>query len=165
MSVTSVDNDYDNLTITLVADFDAPVGEVWELWADPRKLERWWGPPTYPATFEKHELSRGGEVAYFMTGPEGDQPRGWWRVTSVDPPTSLEFTDGFANDDGTPNDEMPVINVHVQLSERDGGTRMEIRSTYESREDMDKLIEMGMLEGLQASVGQMDALLPAGTSH
>jgi uncharacterized protein YndB with AHSA1/START domain len=99
-----------------------------------------------------------------MTGPEGDQPRGWWRVTSVDPPRSLQFTDGFANDDGTPNEEMPVIKVEVRLSERDGGTRMEIRATYESREEMDKLIEMGALEGFQQSVGQMDALLAAGTS-
>jgi uncharacterized protein YndB with AHSA1/START domain len=108
MSVTSVDTDYDSLTTTLVADFDAPIDEVWQLWADPRKLERWWGPPTYPATFEKHDLSPGGEVTYFMTGPEGEQPRGWWRVTSVDPPGSLRFTDGFANDDGSPNEEMPV---------------------------------------------------------
>jgi uncharacterized protein YndB with AHSA1/START domain len=164
MGVTSVDKDYDNLTTTLVADFDAPIDEVWRLWADPRELERWWGPPTYPATFEKHDLSPGGEVNYFMTGPEGDQSHGWWRVTSVDPPTSLRFTDGFANDDGTPNEEMPVIDVEVRLSERDGGTRMEIRSSYESREEMDKLIEMGALEGLQQSVGQMDALLTAGTS-
>jgi uncharacterized protein YndB with AHSA1/START domain len=163
MSVTSVDTDYDNLTTTLVADFAAPLDEVWQLWADPRKLERWWGPPTYPATFEKHELSPGGEVAYFMTGPEGDQPRGWWRVTSVDPPTSLRFTDGFANDDGTPNEEMPVITVEVRLGERDDGTRMEIRSTYASREDMDKLIAMGALEGMQQAVGQMDALLEGGS--
>jgi uncharacterized protein YndB with AHSA1/START domain len=153
MSVTSVDNDYDNLTTTVTADFDAPIDEVWQLWADPRKLERWWGPPTYPSTFEKHDLS-----------PDGDQPRGWWRVTSVDPPTSLEFTDGFANDDGTPNEELPVTKVQVRLSEREGGTRMEIRSTYASREEMDKLIEMGATEGLQQSVGQMDALLAAGTS-
>ena len=159
MSVTTVDTDYDNLTTTLVADFDAPVDEVWQLWADPRKLERWWGPPTYPATFEKHDLSPGGDVTYFMTGPEGDQPRGWWRVTSVEPPNSLRFTDGFANEDGTPNEEMPVVDVDVQLSDHDGGTRMEMRATYPSREELDKLIEMGMLEGLQQSVGQIDALL------
>jgi uncharacterized protein YndB with AHSA1/START domain len=161
MSVTSIDTDYDNLTTTLVADFDAPIDEVWQLWADPRKLERWWGPPTYPSTFEEHDLSPGGEVTYFMTGPEGDQSRGWWHVTSVDPPTSLQFTDGFAKDDGTPNDEMPVIEVEVQLSERGDGTRMEIRSTYGSREEMDNLIEMGMLEGFRQSIGQIDALLAA----
>src|SRR3712207_4428087 len=159
MSVTSVDSDYDDLTTTLVADFDSSIDDVWQLWADPRKLERWWGPPTYPATFERHDLSPGGEVSYFMTGPEGEQPRGWWRVTSVDPPTSLEFTDGFANDDGTPNEEMPVMEVRVSLTERDGGTQMEIRSTYRSREEMDQIVEMGGLEGLQQSVGQMDGLL------
>ena len=70
----------------LVAEFDAPIERVWQLWADPRQLERWWGPPTHPATVEKHDLAAGGEVAYFMTGPEGEQSRGWWRVTSVDPP-------------------------------------------------------------------------------
>jgi uncharacterized protein YndB with AHSA1/START domain len=100
-----------------------------------------------------------------MTGPEGDQPRGWWRVTSVDPPTSLRFIDGFASDDGTRNDEMPVIDVDVRLSERDGGTRMEIRSTYRSREELDQIVEMGGLEGLQQSVGQMDALLATGAGR
>jgi len=41
MSITSVDTDYDSLSITLIADFDAPIDQVWELWSDPRKLERW----------------------------------------------------------------------------------------------------------------------------
>ena len=36
MSITRVDTDYDNLTITLIADFDAPIQQVWELWSDPR---------------------------------------------------------------------------------------------------------------------------------
>jgi len=159
MSVKSVDTDYDNLTLTLVAEFDAPPERVWELWADPRKLERWWGPPSYPATFETHDLTPGGEATYYMTGPEGDKPRGWWRITSVDPPTSLEFTDGFANDDGTPNPAMPETKVEVRLTEHEGGTRMETRSTFQAREEMDKLVEMGMVEGLREAAGQMDALL------
>ena len=132
MSVTSVDKNLDSLTITLVADFDAPIERVWQLWADPRKLERWWGPPSYPATMEKHDLTPGGDVTYFMTGLDGDQPRGWWRVTSVNPPKSLEFTDGFANQDGTPNADMPITRVHMQLTEHSGGTRMELRSVFES---------------------------------
>jgi uncharacterized protein YndB with AHSA1/START domain len=52
MSVTRVDRDYDNLAITLIADFDAPIDQVWELWSDPRKLERWLGPPTHPASVQ-----------------------------------------------------------------------------------------------------------------
>jgi uncharacterized protein YndB with AHSA1/START domain len=159
VSITSVDTDYDNLTVTLIADFDAPIDQVWELWSDPRTLERWWGPPTYPATFKKHDLSPGGEVTYLMTGPEGDMHYGVWRVIAVGSPTSLEFTDAFADEDGTPIADMPVSTVTVQLTERDGGTRMEMRLMLESREDMERLLSTGVVDGLRQAVGQMDALL------
>ena len=159
MSVTSVDKDFDSLTLTLIADFDAPIERVWQLWADPRQLERWWGPPGHPATVEEHDLTPGGEVTYFMTGPEGEKYRGWWRVTSVDPPKSLEFTDGFADQDGTPVAEMPTTTVQMQLSEHDGGTRMVLRSVFDSREHMEQIVNMGAPEVLQQTVGQMDALL------
>jgi uncharacterized protein YndB with AHSA1/START domain len=159
MSVTSVTKDLDNLTLTLVAEFDAPIERVWQLWADPRQLERWWGPPTYPATVEQHDLTPGREVTYYMTGPEGEKHRGWWRIKSVNPPKSLEFTDGFADQDGTPIADMPISTMHVQLTEHDGGTRMELRSIFESREQMEQWLDTGTAEGLQQAVGQMDALL------
>jgi uncharacterized protein YndB with AHSA1/START domain len=159
MSVTNVDRDYDNLTITLVADFDAPIDQVWELWSDPRKLERWLGPPGHPASVAKHDLTPGGEIRFFMTGPDGDTSWGTWRVTAVDPPTALAFTDAFADTDGTPIADMPVSKVTVQLIERGGGTRMEVHSAFESREDMERWVSMGTVEGWQQSVGQMDALL------
>ena len=161
MTVTSLDKDLDNLSFTLVADFDAPIERVWLLWADPRQLERWWGPPGYPATVEQHDLTPGGEVTYFMTGPEGDKHHAWWRVTSVNPPKCLEFIDGFAHQDGTPNADMPTTTTHVALSEHEGGTRMELRSVFDSREQMDQLLTMGMDEGIKLAVGQMDALLVA----
>ncbi len=161
MSITSIDKDFDSLTLTLVADFDAPTERVWQLWADPRQLERWWGPPSHPATMEEHDLTPGGAVTYFMTGPEGERYHGWWRVTSVDPPASLEFTDGFADGNGTPIADLPITTVRVLLTEQDGGTRMEMRSVFASREQMEQLDGMGMTEGLRQAVGQMDALLAA----
>ena len=161
MSITSVDTDYDDLTVTLIADFYAPIDQVWELWSDPRKLERWWGPPGYPATFEKHELAPGGEATYRMTGPEGDSHRGAWRVTAVDPPRSLEFTDAFADSDGAPLEDAPVSEIRVRLLEHEGGTRMEIRMTFETREDMERIVGMGTVEGLRQAVSQMDGLLAA----
>ena len=158
MSITSVETDYDTLSIRLIADFDAPIDEVWELWSDPRKLERWWGPPTHPATFEKHDLTPGGEVTYFMVGPEGPM-WGTWRVTAVDPPTSLEFINAFADTDGTPVAEMPIFKARVRLTDHDGGTRMEIHERFESREDMEWMVNMGTADGLQQAVGQIDHLL------
>ncbi|WP_433162856.1 SRPBCC family protein [Kribbella sp. CA-247076] len=159
MSVISVDKDFDALTLTVIADFAAPAERVWRLWADPRQLERWWGPPSHPATVIDHDLTPGGEVTYYMTSPEGEKFRGWWRFTEVDPVTSLEFLDGFADADGKPVEGMPVNTVRMRLSAHDGGTRMELRSVFDSREQMDQLIGMGMAEGLEQSVGQIDALL------
>ena len=56
MTVTNVEKNKDNLTMTITAEFDAPVERVWQLWENPRLLERWWGPPTYPATFTEFQL-------------------------------------------------------------------------------------------------------------
>ncbi|HEY4397591.1 MAG TPA: SRPBCC domain-containing protein, partial [Acidimicrobiia bacterium] len=67
--------------------------------------------------------------------------------------------DGFADQDGAPIANMPVNRVRVELSEQDGRTRMEIRSSFASREDMEKFLATGTAEGMQEAVGQMDALL------
>ena len=159
MSIVSVEKDVEGLALVLVADFGAPIERVWELWADPRQLERWWGPPTHPATVEKHDLAVGGEVLYFMTGPDGEKTWGWWRVTLVDPPRSLEFTDGFANQDGTPNTDTPTTAVQVRLTEHDGGTRMELRFVFDSTEHMEQVEGWGAFDVFPQSVSQMDALL------
>ena len=161
MTIRSVDTDYDNLTATLIADFDNPVDQVWELWSDPRKLERWWGPPGYPATVQKHALTPGGEVTYSMIGPDGDQHWGTWRVISVDPPTSLQFTDAFADSDGAALEDAPVSEISIRLREHEGGTRMEMRMRFETREDMERIVDMGTVDALKQGVSQMDALLAA----
>jgi uncharacterized protein YndB with AHSA1/START domain len=160
MTVTSVRKDPATLTMTVDAEFDATPERVWQLWADRRQLERWWGPPTYPATFTKHDLAPGGRAEYHMTGPEGDTPHAFWEVLEVDPPRSLLVTDGFANEDGSPNTEMPVNQFRVSIEEiGDGRTRMSIVSTFPSTEAMEQLLAFGMEEGLTQAVGQIDAIL------
>ncbi len=99
-----------------------------------------------PGTVDKYDLAAGGEVTYVMTSPEGDQSRGCWRVTSVHPPRSLEFTDGFANEDGTLAADLPTAAVQVRL-------------VFDSGEDMRQWERWGAFEGLPRSVGQMDAVL------
>ncbi len=102
MPVTDVTSDIDTRTLTITADFAAPIDRVWKVYADPRQMEQIWGPPTYPATVVDHELKPGGRVTYFMTSPEGEKYYGFWNVTAVDEPKSFEFEDGFANEDFTP---------------------------------------------------------------
>ena len=160
MTVTAVRKDPQALTMTMEAEFDASPERVWQLWADPRQLERWWGPPTYPATVTSHDLTPGGRVEYHMTGPEGDQPRGYWEVLEVDPPRWLVFRDGFANDDGSPNTEFPITTSRVTITELGNRrTRMSIQSQFPSPEAMEQVLALGAEEGLKQAVGQIDAIL------
>jgi uncharacterized protein YndB with AHSA1/START domain len=162
MTVTDVEKNAETLTMKITSEYDAPVERCWQLWADPRQLERWWGPPSYPATFVDHDLTPGGFATYFMTGPDGDQPHGWWRIVSVEAPRSLELEDGFGDEPGNAGG-MPVTRTRVHLTERPGGgTRMTIESTFPSREAMEQLISMGMEQGMQEALSQIEAVL-AGT--
>lgn len=160
MTVTAVHKDPHALTMTVDAELDASPERVWRLWADPRQLERWWGPPTYPATVDAHDLRPGGRVEYHMTGPGGEQPRGFWEVLETDPPHRLVVRDGFANDDGTPNTDLPITHFRVTIRDVGGGrTRMSIESVFPSAEAMERILAMGMEEGLTEAIGQIDAIL------
>jgi uncharacterized protein YndB with AHSA1/START domain len=160
MTVTAVQKNRKTLTLTVEAEFEASAQRVWQLWADPRQLERWWGPPAYPATVDSHDLRPGGRVAYHMTGPSGDQPHGYWEVIETDPPRSLVFHDGFAHEDGSPNPDFPVSTARVAIEEiGEGRTRMSIESIFPNAETMEQILAMGMEEGLTQAVGQIDAIL------
>jgi uncharacterized protein YndB with AHSA1/START domain len=160
MTVTAVRKDPEALTMIVDAEFDASPERVWQLWADPRQLERWWGPPTYPATFTKHDLSPGSRIEYHMTGPEGDQPKGFWDILETDPPRRLVVRDGFANEDGSPNEAMPTGEMIVTIADAGAGrTRMSIENIFPSPEAMEQLLAMGQEEGMKQAVGQIDAIL------
>jgi uncharacterized protein YndB with AHSA1/START domain len=160
MTVTAVRKDPEARSMTLTAEFDASPDRVWQLWADPRQLERWWGPPSYPATVTSHDLRPGARVEYHMTGPTGDQPRAFWTVLEVEPPHRLVFSDGFANDDGTENTDLPSTTTRVAIEGIGGGrSRMTLDSRFPSLEAMEQLLAMGMEQGLTEAVGQIDAIL------
>ena len=166
MTVTAVRKDQQTLTMTVDAEFEASPERVWQLWADPRQLERWWGPPTYPATFDAYDLRPGGLVDYHMTGPTGDQPRGYWEFLEIDPPRFLSFRDGFSNEDGSPNTDLPETIGRVTITSIGGGrTRMSMVSEFPSAEAMEQILAFGMEEGLKQAIGQIDAILAEDSAH
>ena len=160
MTVISSSTNADELTLELVAEFDAPPERVWSVWEDPRKLERWWGPPGYPATFTRHEFEVGGQSRYYMTGPEGEKHFGWWRIDALEDPRRIEFANGLAGNDGEPVPGLPPAGGVVELENRtNGGTRMLVRTEFVNVEQMERMLEMGMQEGMRMALGQIDALL------
>ena len=162
MTVISVRKDPQALTLTIEAAFDAPPERVWQLWADPRQLERWWGPPGYPSTFTKHDLAPGGRAEYQMIGPQSDRHHGYWEFIRVEAPYRLVFHDGLANADGTPNSDTPPATTHVTIEAVDlGRSRMSIETVFPSAEGMEWLLATGSDVGRTRAVGQIDAILAA----
>ena len=157
MTVTAVRKDPQRLSLTVEAEFEASVERIWQLWADPRKLERWWGPPSYPATFTKHDLSPGRRVEYHMTGPSGEKYHGHFDVREVEPPRRLLLRDSCANADGTLR---PTNTIRVGIAEVvPGRTRMSIEVMFSSTEAMEQALATGTDEGLRQAVSQIDAIL------
>lgn len=159
MPVTDVTHDMDALTLTIVADFAAAPERIWQVYADPRQLERVWGPPTYPATVVDHDLRPGGRMTYYMTSPEGEKFAGYWEIVTVDEPAGFTFDDGFAHLDFTPNTEMPVSRNEFRFVARDGGTRATYVSTYATADALQQVLDMGVVEGASSAINQIDALI------
>lgn len=156
MAITSIDTDHDELTTTIVAEFPVPVTRLWQAYVDPQQIEKFWGPPTWPATFTRHDVRPGGRSEYHMTGPDGEKAGGFWEFVSVDPPRAFEVRDGFANDDGTPNTELPGMRMVFEFAETDSGSRLTTTTYFTSPDALEHLLEMGMLEGTREAMGQID---------
>jgi uncharacterized protein YndB with AHSA1/START domain len=160
MPVTDVDRDIDALSLTITAEFEGDAERLWELWADPRQLERWWSPPSHSSTFVEHELRVGARTTYFMTGPDGAKQHGWWRIEEVERPHRLHIKDDAVDDQGRPDDGGPTA-MTVTIAEADGTATMSIQTHFADRESMEQMIEMGMEQGMTETLNQVDPLLGA----
>lgn len=153
--------DRDAALVTFVAHLDVAPERAWQAWVDPRLLERWWGPPTWPATFTRHEPEVDGQSRYVMTGPDGETAGGWWRVLDVVPPRRFAFEDGFAGDDGEPDPDSPYgrTRTDVTLEPEGSGTLLTLVSHFVDVEQLDLMLGMQMREGMTQALGQMPDVL------
>lgn len=166
MPVTNVVTDAEARTMTLTAELKATVERAWQLYADPRQLERWWNPPGFPLTIVDHDLSVGGFVRAFVTSPGGEKVHAYWRITAVDPPRSMSWEDGFLDDDLEPSPAITPTSMRLTLAERaGGGTEMTLVVGFLSAESMQEYLDMDLEDQMVLTVGQVDALLAYGVAQ
>lgn len=164
MPIVSVSSDPAALTLTVIGEYPVSVERLWAAWADPRQLERFWGPPTWPATFTRHDMVEGGASQYHMTGPDGQTSAGYWRFLSVEPGRAFDVQDGFCDADGAPNDDMPGCQMSARFEATDTGARFVLVTRFPNVEAMEQLLAMGMMEGMQGALGQLDGVLGDGSA-
>jgi len=159
MPTTSVHTDPEALTLTLVAEFPVPVERLWGAFADPRQLERFWGPPGFPATFTTFDLRPGGRADYRMTSPQGERFHAVWQVDEVDEPRRIVFRDLFSDAEGTVDESLPASDTVMTFDAVGDGSRVTVLTSFASTADLEQMLQMGMLEGYTQAFGQLDAVL------
>jgi len=159
MSVTSVHKDPDNLTLTVTAELDASPERAWQLWADPRQFERWWGAPGYSTKTTAFDMRQGGRVEFHLSGPEGDTPSNVWEILEADQPRLIVLRDAIVDDSDVPIDEGPsAFTVRFEPTPA-GGTRMSIESRFPSAAALKLALEMDMDKMFEWAVDKMAVIL------
>lgn len=159
MPVTDVTTDPEALTMTLTAEVAASVDRLWEAFTDPRQLERFWGPPGYPATFTEFDLSVGGRAKYHMTGPKGDEYHGVWEFLAIDGPRSFTALDSFTDADGRVLADMPTSRMVFDFEPTETGARLRNTTYFDSADALEQVLAMGAVEGSTLAISQLDRVL------
>ncbi len=159
MPVTDITTDTDNLTMTLTADVDAPVDRLWRAFTQPRQLERFWGPPGWPATFTAFDFTVGGHAHYAMTSPQGEKSRGTWEFLAIDEGRGFEVLDAFADESGEPMSSFPSMRMRFSFDETATGSRLSNITYFTSVEALEQVVAMGAVEGSRMAMNQLDTVL------
>jgi uncharacterized protein YndB with AHSA1/START domain len=156
MPLTSITNDAVKLTLTVVGDYPVSQQRLWDAFADPRQLERFWGPTFAPATFTHYDFKVGGRAEYFLSLPEGKKWSGSWKFIAVNSINAFEARDG---EDNAEDENMPA-GMKFTFETTPTGSRVNIVTQFSSVESMEQT-SPGMEEGLRAAIPQLDVVLAA----
>jgi uncharacterized protein YndB with AHSA1/START domain len=159
MPVTSVTVDPEALTLTLIADVAATPERLWRAFTEPAQLERFWGPPGWPASFTRFDFTVGGIASYHMTGPRGELAHARWEFLVIDAPHRFEVLDTFADENGDSVPDMPGMRATFAVEPTATGARLVSVSHFVSVEALEQMLAMGMREGFTMAISQLDAVL------
>ncbi len=166
MDKTKVTKDFENKTLIIERTFNAPRERVWEAYANPEKFAQWWGPEGFETTVKEFSFVPGGKNHYGMKCVDerqtewfGQTSWGMMAFESVDRPNSFTYKDYFSDEAGTIKEDMPAMTITMDLVEEDGKTKLVSRGVVESKEQLEQLVNMGMIEGLTSTLDKLEAFV------
>ncbi|MNH49952.1 hypothetical protein D3C85_806760 [compost metagenome] len=166
MDKTIVTKDLDNKTLRIERLFDAPKETVWKFYAEKEWFEKWWGPEGWETTAKVFNFTPGGHVHYEMKCVDelqtewfGQSSWGAMVIESIDAPNNFVYKDYFSDETGVLNSEMPSLKVENSFIEEGSQTRLVIVSHADSVEQIEQLLDMGMVEGFSSQMNKLDALI------
>jgi uncharacterized protein YndB with AHSA1/START domain len=143
----------DGAELYLERTFAAPHPRVWAAFTECQHLKHWWGPQGWDLTHCDMDFRVGGRWHYCMTGknPENNEPIESWGLsefTAIDAPKTYAYLDAFSNAEGSKQPGMPECEITMEFVEVDGGTKVLSRGVYASAEELQKVMAMGVEQGI-----------------
>jgi uncharacterized protein YndB with AHSA1/START domain len=143
--------------VFITREFDADLSLVWDAFTKAEILDQWVAPKPYVSKTKFMDFKVGGRRFYAMVSPEGHERWAIQRYTSISPKTNFKMSNAFADKDENP--ELPGSDWDYTFTEENGKTKVNITIYNESRERMERLIEMGFTEGFKASMNNLEKIL------
>lgn len=139
--------------------FKAPKSKVWQYYTTSELLDQWWGPLPYKAVTKSFDFKEGGHWHYVMQGPEGDAHYCINIYKTVRTEEFFTAFDGFANEDWSVKTDMPSSDWEVTFTQNGEMTDVRVVLTCASEAELNTLIEMGMKEGFNQGLDQLQVLV------
>lgn len=149
----------ENNSIHIQKEFDADLKLVWDAWTKAELLDQWWGPQPWRAETKKMDFREGGSWLYAMVSPEGEKHWSKSSYIAINEGKSFKSKDGFCDENGTVNQDMPENFWENTFSETDDKSKVDIVLTFEKLADLESTISMGFKEGMTQDLQQLDELL------
>lgn|SRR5574341_849032 len=146
-------------TAVITREFDADLSLVWDAFTKAEYLDQWVAPKPFTSKTKFMDFKVGGRRFYAMVSPEGQERWLIQKYTSISPKTNFKLFNAFADQDGNP--QLPGSDWDYTFSEQNGITTVRISIYNESLERMEKMIEMGFVEGFKATIVNLEELLAA----
>jgi uncharacterized protein YndB with AHSA1/START domain len=147
--------DFANGKIVVTHYCDADNDTVWDMWTKPDLLDLWWAPKPWKSETKSMSFTNGGRRLYAMAGPDGTKMWAYADFRGIAPKKSFEFTDGFSDQNGVANTEMPATDWKITFDKSGDGVKVTIMLLAPG-EQLQKLAEMGFEEGFKMALGNLD---------
>ena len=144
-------------TVSITKEFAAELSLVWDAYTKPELLDQWWAPKPFTSRTKVMDFQVGGRRFYAMVSPEGDERWVVQKYTSITPKTNFKMFNAFA--DADENLELPGSDWDLSFSEQDGKTKVHISIYNESLERLERMIELGFVEGTKVQLNNLEELL------
>lgn len=144
-------------TVVITREFAAELPLVWDAFTKPEILDQWVAPKPWSARTKYMDFKVGGKRFYAMVSPEGVEAWSLQEYTSITPKTNFKMYNTFADKDENP--ELPGSAWDFSFSEQNGITKLSLIITNESLTRMEKMIEMGFVEGFKMTIDNLEKVL------